>query len=311
MVQHDLDDGSGRNPYPIELTEIRIAHLFSTRVMSMGFVCDTNVWYDISTGTLDPANLKRGGNRLLAPAINALELSSNLDDQNLTIRQKASKAVLSHADEHLQDPERHIGAIWGLNLPPLGFDWRDVYRTINASANVTEVVNGTQNIMKVSASTAKAWRKGFTEQFVKDIEAAIRTFAPKYALRRQSGRMDYLTDPAAISKLSIDLRSAAVLESQILTTRLRASTHAASPPPPPNQAETELATPKLMPFVKAYLTLIEKAATVHAVHPNDWGDLHCFVYLQGNRKLLTGENKWLTIARDAGIGNLVQDSKAI
>lgn len=64
-------------------------------------------------------------------------------------------------------------------------------------------------------------------------------------------------------------------------------------------------------FVKAYVTFLEMTATERAVTPNDWGDLHCFAYLQSGRKLLTGDDKWLTIASDAGLGHLVQDSKTV
>jgi len=279
--------------------------------VQMDFVCDTNVWYDIGAGMLDPAKLKLGGNRLLSPALNTLEISSNLDDRTLTSRKRASQAILDHADEHLEDPERYIGAIWGLNLPPLNFDWKDVCRTIVASNDIAEMISGAQKIMKVNTAAAQAWRKGFTEKFVVDVETVIRKYVPKYASRRANGRMDYLTGTAHIAKLHTDLNCAIVKESQILLTRTRASDHLTVEPNPPIQADIDVATPLLMPFVNAYLTFLEKVATVQAARPNDWGDLHCFVYLQGNRKLLTGENKWLKIANDSGMAHLVQDSKAI
>lgn len=277
----------------------------------MDYVCDTNVWYEIGAGTLDPAKLKLGGNRLLSPALNALEISSNLDARTLASRKQASQAILDHADEHLEDPERYTGAIWGLNLPPLNLDWKDVCRTIVASNDIAEMVSGAQKIMKVNTAAAQAWRKGFTEKFVDDVETAVRKLVPKYALRRAKGRMDYLTGTANIAMLHAALNCATVKESQILLTRTRASDHLTVTPNPPTQAEIDAATLQLMPFVNAYLTFLEKVATVQAAHPNDWGDLHCFVYLQGNRKLLTGENKWLAIANDAGMAHLVQGSKAI
>ncbi len=154
----------------------------------MDYVCDTNVWYDIAAGRLDPAKLKDGGNRLLAPAINGLEISSNLSANTFKDRKAASQAVIDHADDYLEDPERTMGTIWGLNLPPLGFDWRNVYRTIAASNDLAEIVNGTQNIMKVNAVAAQAWRKGFTDKFVADVETAIRKYAPNYALNRFQGK---------------------------------------------------------------------------------------------------------------------------
>lgn len=277
----------------------------------MDYVCDTNVWYDIGAGTLDPAKLKLGGNRLLSPALNSLEISSNLDARTLASRKQAAQAILDHADEHLEDPERYMGAIWGLNLPPLNFDWKDVCRTIVASNDIAEIVSGAQKIMRVNTGAAQAWRKGFTEKFVDDVETAIRQFVPNYALRRAKGRMDHLTGAANIAMLHTALNCATVKESQILLTRTRASDHLTVTPNPPTQAEIDAARLQLMPFVDAYLSFLEKAATVLAAFPNDWGDLHCFVYLQGSRKLLTGEKKWLAIAHDAGMAHFVQDSKTI
>ena len=62
---------------------------------SSGYVCDTNVWYDIGAGTLEPAKLKVAGNRLLSPAINALEISTNLDDRTFASRNSHRKQFLT------------------------------------------------------------------------------------------------------------------------------------------------------------------------------------------------------------------------
>ncbi len=277
----------------------------------MEYVCDTNVWYDIGEGSINPIKLKSGGNRLLSPAINLLEISSSLTTNTFAARKQASQAILDHSDEHLEDPERYIGTIWNLNLQPLKFDWRDVCRTIVTSNDIDELINGAQGIMKVNTAAAKAWRGGFTQKFVQDVDAAIRKFVPNYALRRQNGRMNYLRNANLISNLHNSLNSRVVREAQILTSRSRASCHMSVPPGLPSQSEIDIASAQLMPFVRAYLTFIERAATVQAASPNDWGDLHCFVYLQDNRKLLTGDKKWLEIASNAGMADLVQDSKAI
>src|SRR4051794_18330240 len=119
----------------------------------MDFVSDTNVWYDIGSGNLDPAKLKQGGaNRLLAPAINALEISSKLTDRNFADRRKAAQAILDHADELLKDPERNMADIWGLSVTDLNFAWKDVYRTIAASNDINEMNGGAQKIMRVNTA---------------------------------------------------------------------------------------------------------------------------------------------------------------
>lgn len=217
----------------------------------MDYVCDTNVWYDIADGRLDPAKLKKGGNRLLSPAINALEISSNIDTRTFRDRQQASQAILDHADDYLDDPERHMGSIWSLKIPPLGFDWKDVLRTIAASKDIAEMEDGPQNIMKVNSAGAKSWRKGFTDRFVSDVEAVIRVFVPKYALRRAHGKMGYLKDGPTIKLLHDLLHSTIVTESQVLLTRTRASDHLDDTPTDASQTEIDAATTQLLRFCQS------------------------------------------------------------
>ena len=274
----------------------------------MDYVCDTNVWYDIGSGRIDPAKLKAGGNRLIAPALNAIEISTNLDDCTLQTRQRASQAILDHADEHLDDPERYMGAIWGLDIAPLPFPWKDVCRVIVSAKDISEIENGGQKIMKINTIAAKAWRSQFTDQFANDVEVVLRGFVSDYGLRRRSGVMDYYRGEEA-KAIKMGLAFPVVAEKLVLLTQRRVSELLKILPAPPTEDEIREATVKLTPFVKAYLKFVEVTATEKAVVPNDWGDLHCFVYLQGDRKILTGEKKWLSIASEAGMDNLVQDSK--
>ena len=75
----------------------------------------------------------------------------------------------------------------GLTIPPVVFDWRNIYRTIAASNDLVEIVNGAQNITRVKAAATKSWRKVLTDQFVKDVEAGIRQFCPGICAEKQSG----------------------------------------------------------------------------------------------------------------------------
>jgi hypothetical protein len=60
----------------------------------LDFATDTSVWYDIGSGNLDPAKPKQGGlNRLLAPAINALEISSKITERKLEDRKRAAASL--------------------------------------------------------------------------------------------------------------------------------------------------------------------------------------------------------------------------
>ncbi len=96
-----------------------------------------------------------------------------------------------------------------------------------------------------------------------------------------------------------------------LATRQHALDLATGPVPDPTEAEIESTAAQLDPFVKVYVAYLAKTAGSFVPKQNDLGDLHCFIYHQGNRKMLTGEKKWIDLVNEAGLGSLVVDSKTL
>ena len=99
----------------------------------MELICDTNVWYSIAFGTLDPHSVKSAGHTLAASSVNWMELSSDLTEQNFERKKLAAAAALAHADSYLPDTERYLADIWGIELPPLNFTCRDVLAAVSSA----------------------------------------------------------------------------------------------------------------------------------------------------------------------------------
>lgn len=271
----------------------------------MDLVCETHVWYEIGSGAIRPADWKKKGHRLLASPLTLIELSSKLRPQSFLARKAAAQAVVDHADEILLDPERHFASIWGLSVSGTSLDGVAGFRAMTLAKDINELHQGVGG-MRINTLLAATWRQEFSEQFVTDVEEMIRKLVqPGYAARRKAGRMDYLSDPADIKLLHEVLELPVVVEEQLLVTRTRAAEHAPGTLAPATQEEIDRARPKLLPFVKAYLKYVERLATKHAAEPNDWVDLHFFAYLQDGRVLVTGERRWIEVAREAGLSNLV------
>jgi hypothetical protein len=278
----------------------------------MDYVCDTNVWYELGQGTKDVAKLKQGVTRLAATGISAIEISTRMTDKDFAVRRSAAKAVVDHADIYLKDPDYHIAEVWGLNVPPLNLDWKDVFQTIATARDMHELNKGVENLRRVDTKAAAVWRDAFSDKFVSQVVDTIRRFYPTYAAGRLTrGGMKY------VKRADIEIFEKAVALPRfqkllVLPTRGRAADLApAKVFPEPTDSELAVATPKLLPFVKAYLAYLVKVATTFAPSQNDWGDVHCFAYIQDGRKMLTAEKRWLEIASEAGLSDDVIDSRSL
>jgi hypothetical protein len=163
----------------------------------MDLICDTNIWYAISSGDSDPNAFKEQGHRLLATPISVLEIVSKIDNENFNSRQGAARAILNHADEVVAAPEDHLVTLWGLP-PQATVDWH-VYNSAVATArdlaalDAGVVVAGTQKI-RVDITNANNYRTLSYERFLNDVVAALNMLNPKYGENWRSGRFQQLPE---------------------------------------------------------------------------------------------------------------------
>jgi len=280
----------------------------------MDLICDTNVWYQIARGERSPQALKRGGHRLLATPTSFIEIASVLTEESLEWRRAAAKAVVDTADEILVDVDRHFAALWGIEVEPLAIDWRDAFKGMAMAANLQELSGGVEDALEgvvrtVRPDIAQHLRQSSWPSFVGDVERAVDNAVPGYSAARKAKRITH-ADKRSYPKLRQELLSVEAQGGFILATRARACLNTPCLPGGSWQESGPQAVIDVQPYAAAYAQYLYECATRYAPDKNDWGDLECFAYLQGDRRLLTRDKRWLDIAKDAGLAEWVFDPEA-
>jgi hypothetical protein len=274
----------------------------------MDMVADTNVWYDLAEGRLDPAGLKATG-RLFATPTNFLELASKLTSRNLVQRQRAARAVVNHGDGVLCDTETRLMQIWGV---PRTFDAAIWWQGFNALANASDLAALRAGVPNVGAGVvgtvdfrlAHKWRMRHWDAFRRDVEDAVEVDVPGYKKARARGRNKHMSG-AARPAFERKVGSTGFQTSLLLATYSRALLAASLPPSPPEPAAVANAQRLLTPYLAVYAQYLIGCACEFAPAANDLGDLECFVYLESGTHLLTAEKRWKRLAKKAGIDHLL------
>lgn len=275
----------------------------------MDLICDTNVWYNIGSGRIDAHAIKSQGHVLLATAVNVLEIGSKLTSKSLNARRQAARAILDHASEIVEDPERHLGFIWQTPVPKLAIDWRDLVKAVAQAPDMTAFTDGIidtvdQVIRRVDHNLATTWRTLVYADFEHDIITVIDGEMPGYAAARAKKK------GAAMKKTQLKQFQAKMSDPGMFVATVRATydrvhLHVPSAALQPAKALEAVACQKLLNYGRFYPAYLVYVAAGHAPEPNDWGDLDAFVYLHDGRKLLTSETKWHDVAKQCGIAGEV------
>ena len=269
----------------------------------MDLICDTNVWYDIGTGRRNPAILKANGDRLIATPMSLLEIASLIDDHNINERKHAAIAVIRYADEVADDCEYHLANMWGLNPQKANVPWGEAFKAISGANSEAELIAGVDDFAdmvrrKINVPLTKTWRTYHWDDFRDKVVEAIDNFVTGYKAARDKGKMKRLNkeDGEVFAK---NIRSAQVRKIVVETTFQRALLVVGEPDRKPTNAEYQHGEPAVTPYVDAYIEYIIGCTTDYAPQSNDLGDSECFLYLQGNRRLLSSDKRWVDIAKKA------------
>lgn len=278
-------------------------------------ICDTNVFYNIASGVVDPGTLRGAGHRLLLTPVSVLELVSHVTPQNFGTRRQAAAAALNHHDEILEDPESLLAECWGVATEPPGIDWLDGLRALSAAGRFEDLQGGVPDfgagvIRRLDVPAARAWRGGHYDDFERLVTEAIDEHVPGYGRARARGRMRQATNDQVRAVEAHYARPGAIL-AVLLATRERAALAAVEPVQAPTAQEVELAVERLLGYALIYTRyFINVASTRYAPQPNDFGDLECFLYLRESRVVATSEARWLEIAREVELGEIAVDPAA-
>ena len=270
----------------------------------MDLICDTNIWYDISSGSLDPKALKEQGHKLLATPISVLEIVSKIDEANFTLRQGAAKAIVNHADDMTVGPEDHLARLWGLQ-PQATVDWWAINRAVADAACLAELeagvvdVTGTQKI-KVNIPKANEWRTSTYRRFLDNVVAALDKVLPGYGEKWAEGKFRQLSDSDK-ELFRNAVRQPLVKDGLMKVTFERAAKAAGlTDRSLPFEAELTMASPLLSVYIDVYSEFMVNSGCHSKPEENDAGDVEMFIYAQNGRKILTGEKKWNRLAESAG-----------
>lgn len=271
------------------------------------FVCDTNVWYGIARGDLDPSSLKRGGNVLAASMINFIELLSGMNTATFDLRHKVVQTVVKWADDYLPDNESHLAAVWSHPKGRTTTDWRNAFQLAARARRLRDYwagyVDRGVKCKPFGMVTLTAARPRRYQEFVHEVEAACETVQPGFMAARAAGKVKLIKkDQRRV--LEELLYSPTSLDRLASVTRARVEDWV-SAPFEPSLAETSLARSRLDSYVKAYAAYVVYAASTGPPDQNDLGDIEFFLYIQDGRVFLTNEDRWHRVAEMAGISGLV------
>jgi hypothetical protein len=281
----------------------------------MNLISDSNVWYDIAENRRNSVTLKQGGHRLLATPINLLELASGLSLKTFEQRRNAARAVLDYSDGIVTDTETHLLRLWGLNPPDFGIDWRNGFITIADSTTFTEIQSGVNDftervVRRVNVVLAREWRTFHWEDFMLKVEDVIDSELVGYKAARRAGNAIHMNQRQS-QTFEAKVFSNEAQMSILFGTYFRALMVIDAPMVKPSPEQIAKAQPDLRPYISAYSRYLVKCASTFAPQHNDWGDLENFIYLQDDNRLLTRDDRWITIAAESGSGALLLDPENI
>jgi hypothetical protein len=285
----------------------------------MNLITDTNIWYQIASGGLIPAEIKCGGtNSLYATPINILEIISNVSDFQFERRRNVIRAIIEHADLILEDTETYLTHLWGFNYTRSNIQWNDILLAVDEANNLDNLRTGVLDFVRrvtrtVNVDFAHFWRTDQWNDFRLSIEEVIDQHLPGYFENRRNGRAIYMNQingdnfrNLLFSDITQDEILRATYDRNILVINdLNVLLTTGQRTYPISAEIRENAYNSLRPYIFAYAQYLYRCATTYTPQDNDWGDLEPFIYLQGDNRLFTLEGRWIDICDDSGNENLL------
>lgn len=285
----------------------------------MNLITDTNIWYRISNGELLPDDIKQGGvNSLCATPINILEIISNVSDFQFERRREAIKSIIQHSDFILEDTETYLTHIWGFNNTRGNIRWYDILQAVDGADNLdnlrTGVLDFVQKVTRtVNVDFSHFWRINQWHDFRTAIENVIDEHIPGYVENRRNGRVIHMNRENSIIFRNIlfsDVTQNEILRATFdrtilvlddLNIRLTSQQRNF----PVSDEIRNNAYNSLRPYILAYVQYLYRCASSYTPADNDWGDLEHFIYLHGDNRLFTFDERWINVCLDSGNEDLL------
>ncbi|WP_158822445.1 hypothetical protein [Granulicella sp. S156] len=266
----------------------------------MKLIADTNVWYDIGNGIIDPLQFSEAETGLFATPISLLEIASGIDDHALDERKRAADAVIRYCTGVTDDTETHLAKLWEAAVNSESLPWIDGFRAIAGASTQQELESGVDDIASRTRRTVKVglvhdWREEHWRGFQTDVIDALNDQIPGYADARAQGRFVRLAKEARVPFRDA-MRSREIKVMTMMATYERTRWLHNGPISPASEVASRLEI-LLAPYIGAYGEYIIRCATEMAPQANDFGDFESFAYLQPGTVLVTRDKRWVKIAK--------------
>ncbi|MCC6159754.1 MAG: hypothetical protein IT350_17005, partial [Deltaproteobacteria bacterium] len=178
-------------------------------------ITDTNVWYDVASGSSDLQPLKHAGHRICATALNVWELISPPPDskRSFSIRRDAAVAMKTHCDDVLEYPEKELLSEFGITQSTPSIDWKEILEAMQRAATQKELDGGIPDhenlvIRIVKSSWASQFRNSNDTGFSDDVIDMIEHNLSGYKASVKRGKVKALNAKQR-TKMEEELRSEA------------------------------------------------------------------------------------------------------
>lgn len=268
-------------------------------------ICDTNVFYNIAAGTVNPSEIKQAGHKLLLTPVSVLELISRVNKENFGIRQSAARAALEHSDEVLPDPETVLAGVWMMAAELQDVNWCASLQALSDAVDLADAVR------RLNLPLVRGWRACHYENFESEMIGIVDQFVPGYAdARLAGGFLNASKEQRASVNRSMSAEELRI--ATVLATRDRSWRRPAESIPAATEGQIAFAEKALDAYARMYSQYcLDVASTNYAPQPNDLGDLECFIYMQPGRLVATSERRWPDVATRAGLGSIVLDPQPL
>lgn len=291
--------------------------------MPKQLILDTNVFYNLGSGALPLATIRRPGDRLFYSPISVLELAGKWSERSFADRKAAAQAILTSGATELPDPDTFLTRdVFAYEMKRPSIALIDAVKAMAASHEMQSLIRGVEDytekvVRRVSVAKAEVWRQVVEGKWKNEMLALQRREIPGFdhwyqadptTRKKQVPRLKGSSKGTFISKtkhpgwnptLIVNCHQRALMGARKVQSAIL-----------PTEAATTIATAiaSLTCYCAVYTHYLIRLFTQGALpEENDSGDMELFLYsTDEDHIVVTSEKKWKRIADAAGFGTRVR-----
>lgn len=294
--------------------------------MTKRLICDTNIFYYLSTGALELKDIVRSTDEVIFfSPVSILELTGKLTELTFSERKAVASAILSSKAQALPDPESYLTTLFGLSVSSPAVDWGQAAKAISLSSSFDQLRKAVPDyqdkvVRRVNTTIASQWRETMDKNWMQDIHQVMNDQIAGFQSwyhddpTKRKGKKPHLRSQKKIEFLN-STKSKEWFITLNAACQQKAFYSAQRPEhfvPTPQHAQVLMAAIEAVRcYCRVYTQyLIALLTTEMLPQPNDKVDLELFTYCATNDDIVvTAEKRWVNLAKDACYGNRVRKMK--